>query len=145
MSVNFIAFSNPTTNMSEPNLNHTYRLYTLLLLKTGSRHGYEVIDKIKDMTGEEPSTSHIYPFLTELEENNYVKSEKGSRGKKTYSLTEEGENFVAEQLDSFGEMLHAAIKDEIEECNNCGCEIYDNGHTENGKVYCCKHCASSTE
>lgn len=131
--------------MSELNLHHIYRVYTLLLLKTDSRHGYEVIDKIEEMTGEEPSTSHIYPFLSELEENGYINSEKGSRGKKTYSLTDEGETFVAEQLDSFGEMLHAAIKDEIQECSHCDCEIYDNGYEENGKIYCCKHCASSTE
>jgi DNA-binding PadR family transcriptional regulator len=131
--------------MSEPNLNHIYRVYTLLLLKTDSRHGYEVIDKIKEMTGEEPSTSHIYPFLTELEENNYITSEKGSRGKKIYSLTEEGEEFVTEQLDSFGEMLHAAIQDEIQDCSHCSCEIYDNGYKENSKIYCCKHCASATQ
>jgi DNA-binding PadR family transcriptional regulator len=131
--------------MSELNLNHIYRVYTLLLLKTDSRHGYEVIDKIEEITGEEPSTSHIYPFLSELEENGYIKSEKGSRGKKTYSLTEEGKQLVSEQLNSFGEMLHAAIKDEIKECSHCDCEIYDNGYEEDGKIYCCKHCASATK
>lgn len=131
--------------MEDLNLNHIYRVYTLLLLKTDSRHGYEIIDKIENATGEEPSTSHIYPFLSELEENNYITSEKGSRGKKTYSLTDEGENFVAEQLDSFGEMLHAAIEDEVQECSHCNCRIFDNGYEENGKTYCCKHCAAAVK
>lgn len=103
------------------------------------------MDRIKKTTGEEPSTSHIYPFLSELEENCYITSEKGSRGKKTYSLTEEGEAFVADQLDSFGEMLHAAIKDEIQECSHCDCKIYNNGYEKDSKVYCCEHCASVAE
>lgn len=130
--------------MTELNLNHIYRVYTLLLLKTDSRHGYEVIDKIEEITGEEPSTSHIYPFLTDLEEKGYIESEKGSRGKKIYSLTAEGRELVTEQLNSFGEMLEAAIKDEIEECENCNCRIFDNGYEENEKTYCCEHCASAT-
>lgn len=131
--------------MSDLNLHHVYRVYTLLLLKTDSRHGYEVIDKIEEMTGEEPSTSHIYPFLTELEENGYIESEEGSRGKKTYSLTEEGKELVEEQLNSFGEMLHTAIRDEIKECSHCDCKIYENGYQENGETYCCKHCAESAK
>ncbi|WP_414836298.1 PadR family transcriptional regulator [Candidatus Nanohalococcus occultus] len=129
--------------MSEPNLNHTYRMYTLLLLKTGSRHGYDIIDKIEEMTGDEPSTSHIYPFLSELEENGYVSVEKGTRGKKTYSLTDEGKTLVSEQLDSFGEMLYAAIQDKVRECAHCDCQIYDNGYEKDGELYCCKHCASA--
>ena len=129
--------------MSKPNLNNVYRVYTLLLLKTESRHGYEIIDKIEEATGKEPSTSHIYPFLSELEKKDYITSEKGSRGKKTYTLTETGEKFVSEQLDSFGEMLHAAIKDEIHECSHCNCQIYDNGYKKDDKIYCCKHCAQS--
>lgn len=129
--------------MTEPNLTHVYRLYTLLLLKTGPRHGYEIIDQIEKMTGNKPSTSHIYPFLSELEERNYLEVDQGGRGKKTYSMTEEGKNFVSDQLNSLGEMLHAAIKDEIQECAHCECEIYDNGYEEDGKIYCCKHCASS--
>lgn len=131
--------------MSEPDLHHVYRVYTLLLLKTGSRHGYEIIERIHEMTGEKPSTSHIYPFLSELNEKDYLSSEEGSRGKKTYSLTDEGEHFVAEQLDSFGEMLHAAIEDEIKECSHCNCKIYDDGFSKDGKVYCCKHCAEAAE
>ena len=130
--------------MSELNLNHIYRVYTLLLLKTDARHGYEIIDKIKEITGEKPSTSHIYPFLSELKENGYVKSKKGSRGKKTYSLTKEGKKLVSDQLNSFGEMLYAAIKDEIRGCAHCDCEIYDNGYEEDGEIYCCKHCASAS-
>lgn len=131
--------------MSELKLTHTYRLYTLLLLKDGSRHGYEIIDKIEEMTGDKPSTSHIYPFLSELEENGYITSEKGSRGKKTYELTDDGEEFVSEQLSSFGEMIYAAVQDRMKECSHCDCKIYDDGYREGGEIYCCEHCAEAAK
>lgn len=128
--------------MAEPDLHHIYRVYTLLLLKSDSQHGYEIIDRIEDITGEKPSTSHIYPFLSELQENNYIDLKKGSRGKKIYSLTEDGEALVAEQLNSFGEMLQSVIKDEVRECSHCDCQIYDNGYKKDGEIYCCEHCES---
>ncbi|MFB6145045.1 MAG: PadR family transcriptional regulator [Candidatus Nanohaloarchaea archaeon] len=127
--------------MSEVKLTHVYRLYTLLILKSGPAHGYKIISKIEEMTGEKPSTSHIYPFLSELEEEGYLESETGSRGKKIYSLTVEGKSFVAGQLDSFGEMLYAALKDRVQECHHCDCKIYGDGYEKAGNVYCCKHCA----
>lgn len=126
-------------------LTHVYRLYTLLLLKSSSRHGYEIIDRIQEMTGDKPSTSHIYPFLSELEERGYLKSEEGSRGKKIYSLTSEGREFVEEQLASMGEMVYAAVQDEVEECAHCDCQIYDKGHEKDGQIYCCKHCAKAAD
>jgi DNA-binding PadR family transcriptional regulator len=131
--------------MKDPNLNHIYRVYTLLMLKTDSRHGYEVIDKIEEMTGDKPSTSHIYPFLSELEENGYLEAEKGSRGKKIYSLTEDGKDLVSDQLSSFGEMINTVIQGEVHECSHCSCQIYENGYREDGEIYCCKHCASSAK
>lgn len=131
--------------MSELKLTHTYRLYTLLLLKECSRHGYEIIDKIEEMTGDKPSTSHIYPFLSKLEENGYITSEKGSRGKKTYKLTDDGEKFVSKQLSSFGKMIYAAVQDRVKECSHCDCKIYDDGHREDEEIYCCEHCAEAAK
>lgn len=131
--------------MSDLNITHVYRVYTLLLLKADARHGYEIIDQIETMTGDEPSTSHIYPFLGKLEDQGYVSVEKGSRGKKVYSLTDEGETFVGEQLDAFGEMLYTAIQDKVRECSHCACKVYDDGYEEDGEVYCCKHCARAAE
>lgn len=129
--------------MSDVKLTHIYRFYTLLMLKDGSRHGYEIIDRIEKMTGDKPSTSHIYPFLSELKEKGYLESREGGRGKKVYSLTEEGEKFVSEQLSSFGEMIEAAMQDRIQECDHCSCMIYDNGYEKDGKVFCCSHCADA--
>lgn len=127
-------------------LSNVNRLYTLLLLEAGERHGYQIINDIEKITGNRPSTSHIYPFLETLTDEDVAQvRHEEERGKKIYQLTEEGEDLVKEQLDAFGEILGAAIKGEIDECNNCGCEIYSGGYEENNKVYCCEHCAASED
>ena len=119
-------------------------LYTALA-KIGTRHGYEIIKEIATVTGKEPSTSHIYPFLNKLADQGYVDIEEtGDRGKKVYVLTESGHEFVDEHIDAFGKMLHAAIEDRITACGHCNCEIYDNGFEKDGKMYCCKLCANAT-
>lgn len=132
--------------MTEIDLSNVNRLYTVLLLESGEKHGYQIIKDIEKITGSKPTTSHIYPFLEKLTEKGVVTVEqKGDRGKKVYELTEEGEDIVKEQLDAFGEILQAAIEGEIQECKNCGCEIYSGGYEEKGKIFCCSHCAESAE
>lgn len=127
-------------------LSNVNRLYTVLLLESGEKHGYQIIKDIEKITGKKPTTSHIYPFLEKLTEKGLATiEEKGARGKKVYYLTEEGKDIVREQLDAFGEILQTAIEGEIEECENCGCEIYSGGHEESGKTFCCKHCAEAVE
>lgn len=105
--------------------------------------GYEIMERIGDNVGEKPSTSFIYPFLSDLEAENFVSVERGGRNKKIYSLTEEGKKFASEKLNSFGEILEASIQDRVDECENCGCEIYSSGYEEKDKVFCCEHCASN--
>lgn len=129
--------------MSNLEIHHVFRLYTLILLQEGEKTGYEIMDRIEESVGEKPSTSFIYPFLADLKEEDLVSVEKGGRNKKIYSLTGEGEEFVSENLNSFGEIIEASIKDQVEECENCGCEIYSGGYKENGEIFCCEHCASS--
>lgn len=131
--------------MTEIDLSNVNRLYTLLLLESGGKHGYQIIKDIERITGNKPTTSHIYPFLDKLADRDLAEAEEeGDRGKKVYSLTDEGEQLVEEQLDSFGEILQTAIEGEIRECKHCGCEVYTGGYEENGDFYCCRHCAEST-
>ncbi len=130
--------------MDDLNITHVARLYTLLLLKRKPRHGYEIITEIGEITGSKPSTSHIYPFLQKLEEKDLIKAdEQGERGKKVYRLTESGEAFVRKQIDSFGTILDAALEDRITDCAHCDCQIYDGGFQQDGKTYCCQHCAEA--
>lgn len=130
--------------MTEIDLSNVNRLYTVLLLESGERHGYQIIKDIEKITGKKPTTSHIYPFLEKLTDKGVVTVEKrGDRGKKVYQLTEEGEDIVREQLDAFGEILQTAVEGEIEECSHCDCKIYSSGYEEEEDVYCCKHCAEA--
>lgn len=132
------------TETQKIDLSNVNRLYTLLLLRSGEKHGYRIIKDIENITGDKPTTSHIYPFLEKLTDRGLVDvEEKGSRGKKVYSLTDEGRKLVRDQLESFGEILHAAIEGEIRECESCGCEVYTGGYEENGSFYCCRHCADT--
>lgn len=130
--------------MGDLEIHHVFRLYTLILLQEGEKTGYEIMDRIEEKVGEKPSTSFIYPFLSDLEDEGCVTVEEGSRNKKIYSLTAEGKDFVSEKLRSFGEIIDASIQEEVRECKNCGCRIYRGGYTEKGEIFCCKHCASST-
>jgi len=130
--------------MEDLNISNTTKLYTLLLLETESKHGYQIIDDLEQITGKRPTTSHIYPFLKELADRDYVKTHKEGR-KKVYELTEQGEEFVNEQINSFSEILDAALQDKITECAHCNCKIYGEGHREDGKTYCCKHCAKADQ
>lgn len=128
----------------EIDLSNVNRLYTVMLLESGERHGYQIIKEIEEITGKKPSTSHIYPFLSTLEEKGLLESEKkGDRGKKVYNLTEDGRKVMHEQVEAFSKILSTAIEGEITECSHCGCEIYSGGYEEDGEVFCCKHCASN--
>ncbi|MCJ7428797.1 MAG: PadR family transcriptional regulator [Candidatus Nanohaloarchaeota archaeon QJJ-5] len=132
--------------MAEIDLSNVNRLYTVLLLASGGKHGYQLIKEIENITGTKPTTSHIYPFLDKLAEKGLVEAEKqGNRGKKVYHLTEAGEDLVEEQLNSFGTILEAAIEGEIEECTHCGCEIYKGGYEDAGELFCCEHCAAASK
>lgn len=128
--------------MEELNISNTTKLYTLLLLETEPKHGYQIIDDLEQMTGKRPTTSHIYPFLQKLADRDYVETRKEGR-KKVYELTDEGEEFVESQISSFSEILDAALQDKITECSHCSCKIYGEGHKEDGEIYCCKHCAKA--
>ena len=128
--------------MTEINLSNVNRLLTVLLLKSRDRHGYELMDRIEEVTGDRPSSSHIYPFLSKMVEKGLLQERDDGR-RKVYSLSSEGEDFAEQKVRSFGSIIENSILEQVEECENCGCEIYSGGHRINGKLYCCENCASS--
>jgi DNA-binding PadR family transcriptional regulator len=74
------------------------RLVLLKLIADQPRHGYELIKAVEDSVGGaySPSPGVVYPTLTLLEELGYtVAKEEG--GKKLFSITPEGEAFLASQ------------------------------------------------
>jgi DNA-binding PadR family transcriptional regulator len=128
--------------MNEINLSNVNRLLTVLLLKSKERHGYELMNRIEEITETRPSSSHIYPFLSKLVEEGLLEEKEDGR-KKIYTLTDEGKSFAEEKVESFGEVIKASVLDQVRECENCGCEIYSGGFEKEGEIFCCSHCAKA--
>jgi DNA-binding PadR family transcriptional regulator len=80
--------------------------YVILdLLKDKPRHGYEIIRELEEMSYGfyTPSPGAVYPTLQMLEEMGYATSAERD-GRKVYSITEAGLQFLAERKDSADEV-----------------------------------------
>ncbi len=121
------------------------KFYTLCLLATGPKHGYDLIKELSSKLGRKVSASNVYPFLESLRKNKLIEAGKiGKRDKKIYHLTEEGKKFTKEMFSKFGDLINLAMEPRMAACP-CGCKIYSGGYSEkrNGKTmkFCCSHCA----
>jgi len=75
--------------------------YILLdLIKDKPRHGYDIIRELEEQSygSYKPSPGVIYPTLQMLEEMGYASSVE-QEGKKVYSITQEGLNFLENKKD----------------------------------------------
>jgi DNA-binding PadR family transcriptional regulator len=73
--------------------------YVILnLLKDKPSHGYEIIRALEELFHGfyTPSAGSVYPTLQMLDDMGYVSSSERD-GKKIYTITEEGKNFLKEQ------------------------------------------------
>lgn len=85
------------------------RLLVLALIADQPAHGYELIKAIEERFGGaySPSPGVIYPTLSWLEDEGFAQVEKeGSR--KSYSITPEGEAFLAENREAADALLQRA-------------------------------------
>ncbi|WP_454761918.1 PadR family transcriptional regulator [Caulobacter segnis] len=73
------------------------RFVVLKLIAEKPSHGYELIKAIETAAGGaySPSPGVVYPTLTLLEELGYVTASDAGGGKKLYTITSEGEAFLA--------------------------------------------------
>jgi PadR family transcriptional regulator, regulatory protein PadR len=72
-------------------------LIVLQFLHNQPMHGYQIITKIRKSFGVYFGPSTIYPLLATLEKKGYVNSQwnmKTERPRKTYQLTNEGQNML---------------------------------------------------
>ena len=76
------------------------RLIALALIAEQPRHGYEIIKLLEDKTAGwyAPSPGIVYPTLTFLEEAGYVTAQ-AEGAKKLYTITPEGQAYLAENRD----------------------------------------------
>ena len=80
--------------------------YVILdLLKDKSRYGYEIIRALEEKSFGfyKPSAGVVYPTLQMLEEMGYASSTERD-GKRVYTITEEGLQFLVERRDSADEV-----------------------------------------
>ncbi len=73
------------------------RLVILALAAEKPRHGYEIIKALEERVGGgySPSPGVVYPTLTLIEEMGYATAAQDQGGRKLYTLTPEGEAFLA--------------------------------------------------
>ncbi len=74
------------------------RLVLLKLIADETRHGYELIRAIEEMTGGAyaPSPGVVYPTLSLLDEMGLVAEQSSDDAKKRFSITEAGQAHLAE-------------------------------------------------
>ncbi len=100
-----------------------FKYLVLHLLKDEPLHGYEIIQRISNLLGEEyePSPGIVYPTLQLLEDMDCVVSERIDR-KTVYHITEKGRKVLEEHRDEINLLLqrigafrefHAAIGSEF--------------------------------
>lgn len=72
----------------------------LQMLKEESRHGYQIIKDLEERFKGfyAPSPGSVYPILQMLEDREFVSISKDGK-KKVYSITEEGEKFLKDNVD----------------------------------------------
>ena len=92
------------------------RFVLLALLEEQPRHGYELIKALEERTGGayRPSPGVIYPTLSLLEDEGFVRPATGESARKLYEVTEEGRAALDANRASvnavFGRMDEAAAR-----------------------------------
>jgi PadR family transcriptional regulator, regulatory protein PadR len=87
-------------------------LALLSLVQERPHYGLEILDRLRSEAGVELAAGTIYPLLHRLEKANRVKpewrlEEHGSRPRKYYALTAEGERELATQITEWRRLFTA--------------------------------------
>jgi len=87
-------------------------LLKLLILKELADNdacGYELINRIEEITSKKPSPGSIYPLLNDLNEKGFL-DVKTIGGKKVYSLSERGKEYLKELKEKEKELISEKVK-----------------------------------
>ena len=81
-----------------------------LLKEQGKMYGYEITQRVKDLTGGKIQITEgaLYPTLHSLEKNGELDTEKeymGKRVRKYYTLTEQGHKTATEKVNELTEFM----------------------------------------
>lgn len=121
MHAKFDKGSNPWSSMFGPGAtgfgkpNFRWRIFDrgdlkymiLELLRDRPMHGYEVMRALEETSGGAYTASpgSVYPTLQSLEDDGYVSSEEAD-GRKVYTITAEGREFLDSNQDRVEQILH---------------------------------------
>jgi len=92
------------------------RFVLLALIEEQPRHGYELIKELEARTGGayRPSPGVVYPTLSLLEDEGFVRPGAGDGGRKLYEITDEGRSALEDNRAGveavFGRMAEAAAR-----------------------------------
>ena len=83
------------------------RLVLLKLIADETRHGYELIRAIEDMTGGAyaPSPGVVYPTLALLDEMGLIAEQQSDDAKKRFAITDEGRRHIEENAEQVAELM----------------------------------------
>jgi DNA-binding PadR family transcriptional regulator len=83
------------------------RLVLLKLIADETRHGYELIRAIEDMTGGAyaPSPGVVYPTLALLDEMGLIVEQQSDDAKKRFAVTDEGRKHLEENAEQVAELM----------------------------------------
>ncbi|MCW4022106.1 MAG: PadR family transcriptional regulator [archaeon] len=105
-------------NLTDSFIHGIEKPLVLWMLSRHPRHGYEIINEFKRLTGKKLKPSMIYPFLHGLEEEGFAVSEwarKSGRSLRRYRLTEKGEQMFTKLRGFFTKPIKEIISDLLDE------------------------------
>jgi DNA-binding PadR family transcriptional regulator len=90
------------------------RLYLLKLLAESPKHGYEIIQQLKERFQGlyAPSAGTVYPRLSRLESEGLIRHETDERGRKVYHITDAGRAELEARADDMA-ALEAEIRESV--------------------------------
>jgi DNA-binding PadR family transcriptional regulator len=80
------------------------KLIVLKELIESKKTGYELIGRLKKITGKKPSAGSVYPLLNDLFKNKFV-SKKNEGAKKVYTITAKGKSLITSIIKEKKEMM----------------------------------------
>ena len=101
----------------------------LQLLAEKPRHGYEIIKSLEEKSGGAyaPSAGAVYPTLTLLEDMGFASSSQEEGGKKVYTITESGRQYLAEN--------QSTVDDVFERIGDIGGAVFSDAMKEVGRAF----------
>lgn len=86
----------------------------LKIISKNETYGYEILSELSKSGFDEILDGTLYPVLTRLEKNKYVKCRKAKSPygpiRKYYTITKQGENYLLEFIESFNNITNVARK-----------------------------------